>query len=245
MLRFFAQPFVDFLNAFDRGVGRQGAPALLWVAIGCGLAWWVYVPVHELMHAWGCLAFGGAVSELDIAEGYGGSYLQKIFPYVRVGSDYAGQLTGFDTRGSDFVYAVTVFFPYLLTLFPGVPLLLRTTSQRHPGAGALLLLGAALPLAWAPLLSFTGDYYELGSIVVSRLAESAFGVAGNSWRSDDLFRIAGPIFSGKTDFAMGDLIGIALSFLVGLLLAFSTYALGRRLARAIGWRGEPELMRGR
>lgn len=244
MSRFFLSPFADFLAAYDRGIGRQGLWAMLWVALACGLAWWVYVPLHELMHAWGCQLAGGKVTQLDIAEGYGGDLLQRVFPYVRVGSDYAGQLSGFDTHGSDFIYAVTVFFPYLLTLFPGVPLLMLVRARRHPSVSTLLILGAALPLAWAPFLSITGDYYELGSILASRLGESLLGMNTSAWRGDDLFRIAGPLFSGTGKLHAADALGITLGLLIGLLLAFVTYALGRRLGRALGLRGEPEWMRG-
>lgn len=226
MKRFLTQPFADALGALERGIGQGGAASLGWVALGCALSWWAYVPLHELMHAWGCQLAGGTVTRLDIAQGYGGSFLQKVFPYVRVGSDYAGQLTGFDTHGSDLTYAATVAFPYLLTLFPGVPLLVRTASRSHSSAGASFALGAALPLAWAPFLSFGGDYYELGSIAASRLAELLAGVDGRGWRGDDVFLIA-----GRDGLRPGDVAGIAGSLLLGLLLAFATYALGRRLAR--------------
>ncbi len=244
-MRYLLLPFTDFLAAYDRGIGRKGVFAIFWVGAACAASWWVYVPLHELMHAWGCLLAGGTVTRLDIAEGYGGSLLQRVFPYVQVGSDYAGQLSGFDTHGSDWVYALTVFFPYLLTLVPGVPLLLYLRALRHPSNRALLLLGAILPLAWAPFLSVTGDYYELGSILVSRSAEWLFAINTDAWRGDDLFRIAGPIFSTDTKLRAGDALGIMTGFLVGLALAYATYALGRRLARAMGLRGEPELMRGR
>jgi hypothetical protein len=242
--RFFSLPFTDFLHAYDRGIGRQGLWAMVWVALACGLTWWAYVPIHELLHAWGCQLAGGKVTRLDIAEGYGGSLLQQIFPYVRVGSDYAGQLSGFDTHGSDWIYAVTVFFPYLLTLLVGVPLILRVRARRHPSTGALLTLGAALPLAWAPFLSITGDYYELGSIIISRLAELLFAANTDAWRGDDLFRIAGPLFTSDIKLRGADAVGVSLSLALGLLLAFLTYALGRRFARILGLRGEPELMRG-
>lgn len=244
-MRLFSRPFTDFLSAYDRGIGRKGLFAVFWVGLACGATWWVYVPIHELMHAWGCQLSGGTVTRLDIAEGYGGSLLQHVFPYVRVGSDYAGQLSGFDTHGSDLVYATTVIFPYLLTIFLGVPLLLRLRAMRHPSNGSLLALGAALPLAWAPFLSITGDYYELGSIIVSRLAESFLTIDTSAWRGDDLFRIAGPLFSSEIKLRGPDAAGVLAGFVLGVLLAFVTYALGRWVARLMGLRGEPELMRGR
>jgi hypothetical protein len=54
---------------------------------------------------------------------YGASLLTNIFPFVSTGSDYAGQLTGFDTHGSDLTYLFTVFFPFILTILLGVPLI--------------------------------------------------------------------------------------------------------------------------
>ncbi len=244
-MRFFSHPFTDFLNAYDRGIGRKGILAIFWVGLACAATWWIYVPTHELMHAWGCQLSGGTVTRLDIAEGYGGSLLQRLFPYVRVGSDYAGQLSGFDTHGSDFTYAVTVIFPYLLTIFLGVPLLLHLRALRHPSNRSLLALGAALPLAWAPFLSITGDYYELGAILASRLAEGLFAIDTTAWRGDDLFRIAGPLFSEEVKLRGADAAGVLAGLVLAVLLAFATYALGRVVARAMGLRGEPELMRGR
>jgi hypothetical protein len=71
------------------------------------LSWWVYVPIHELAHAWGCLLAGGEVTRLEIDWIYGASLLARVFPYVTVGSEYAGRLSGFDNRGSDLTYLVT------------------------------------------------------------------------------------------------------------------------------------------
>lgn len=226
MRRFFVQPFHDTVAAFEGGLAHRGAPALGWIALGCALGWWIYVPLHELMHAWGCQLGGGTVSRLDIAEGYGGSLLQRVFPYVRVGSAYAGQLAGFDTGGSDVVYAVTVAFPYLLTLFPGVPLMVGAIVRRPRSPAGLLVLGAALPPAWAPFLSVTGDYYELGAILASRAAARTLGIDGRAWRGDDVFVIA-----ARSGLGAGDLAGIACSLLAGILLAFATYAVARGVTR--------------
>src|SRR5207344_3373896 len=105
-----------FADAF-----RVGRLAILIVA--AALTWWIYVPIHELAHAFGCLAGGGAVTRLEIDPLYGAAWLQRVFPFVAVGSDYAGQLTGFDTRGNDLTYLLTDFLPFVGTIAVGVPLL--------------------------------------------------------------------------------------------------------------------------
>jgi hypothetical protein len=240
--RFFRLPFIDALAALDRGIAAGGFPAALLVVAACVAGWWIYVPIHELMHAWGCLLGGGSVTQLDIAAGYGGSLLQRVFPYVHVGSEYAGQLSGFDTRDNDAIYALTVFFPYVLTVFLGVPGVVYVARRRHPGLGALLLLGMALPAAWAPIMSLAGDFYELGSILVSAAARTGLHVEGTAaWRSDDLFKLVRHLFGGSTAVRAGDVAGVAAAFALGTVLGFATYAVGRGFAGCLGMRHAPEL----
>src|SRR5512134_5555 len=114
------QPVRDYLAALD---AMHPSPVRRWLLVVAAFAaaWFVYVPIHELMHAYGCIAAGGAVTRLEIAPEYGGALLARLFPFVASGSSYAGQLTGFDTRGSDAIYLATVLAPYLLTIFIGVP----------------------------------------------------------------------------------------------------------------------------
>jgi hypothetical protein len=242
--RFFTLPFTDSLGALDRGITAHGLPAMLVVAAGCVAGWWIYVPIHELMHAWGCLLGGGSVTQLDIAAGYGGSLLQRVFPYVHVGSEYAGQLSGFDTRDNDAIYALTVFFPYVLTVLLGVPGIVYVARMREPGMRSLLLLGVALPVAWAPIISLTGDLYELGSILMSAAARTGLHVEGTAaWRSDDLFKLARHLFGGSTAVRASDVAGIAASFTLGTVLGFATYAAGRWCARCWGMRDQPDPQR--
>ncbi len=185
-------------------------------------AWWVYVPLHELAHAWGCLLAGGQVTRLEIAEVYGAAWLARVFPYVTVGSEYAGRLSGFDTRGSDLVYLVTCALPFALTVVVGVPLL-RAAPRVRDWRGAIML-GAAVPMAFAPFGSLTGDYYEMGSILVSRVvAVFAPGFAVERWRSDDLVKLVSTL---APDAAVSDVVGVTASVLVGVVLAFATYWAG-------------------
>ena len=192
-------------------------------------AWVVYVPSHELLHALGCAATGGDVRELQIRPLYGGALLSRVFPFVRVGADYAGRLTGFDTRGSDLVYLATDLAPFSLTVVGAFPLLVIARARRSPW-----FLGPGLVLAAAPLMSLNGDLYEMGSIVVT----SVFGAL--PWgrdherllrlRHDDLVLLLkdfGTTFSDHHVFygsaialaaAMGWLLGNAI-----LLAARTTY----------------------
>src|SRR5262249_18384187 len=135
------QPADDYLNAlglFLSGWRWSRAPIL---ALAAGLTWWVYVPLHELAHAFGCMVGGGTVSRLDIDPLYGAALLQRVFPFVAVGSDYAGQLTGFDTRGSDLTYLLTDFLPFIATIIVGVPLLQAVGRPGWSSAAQAALFG--------------------------------------------------------------------------------------------------------
>lgn len=233
-LQIIRHPVDDYLEALAvlaRGWDWQRLAVLVGAA---GLTWWLYVPLHELAHALGCLLGGGSVSRLDIDPIYGAALLQRAFPFISVGSEYAGQLTGFDTRGSDLTYLLTDFLPFVGTILLGVPLLRAAGQQGRRPLVQAALFGAALPIAFAPFVSLTGDYYEMGSILVSRLAawlEPGFAIT--RWRSDDLFKLAERLFGSDGAGSIGDAAGLAVSFAVGVVLAFLTYTAGRLWARAI------------
>jgi hypothetical protein len=234
-MRLFVAPFTDLFAGLQRSTDAIGWRALPLLIVACAAGWWLYVPVHELMHAWGAQLGGATVTRLDIDPIYGARVLQRIFPYVQVGSAYAGQLAGFDTHGSDLAYALTVFFPFFLSVAIGVPLLIRAARAPAAGIASTLLFGFALPIAWAPILSIGGDFYELGAIAVSRAA-AIVRVEGESWRGDDVVAIAVRRFGGAT-FSWTDGAGVAASLLLGIVLAFATYAAGRAVA-AMLVRGE-------
>ncbi|MGD9765593.1 MAG: hypothetical protein AB7V27_17995 [Candidatus Binatia bacterium] len=188
------------------------------------LSWWVYVPVHELLHVLGCVLGGGTVTRLELDSIYGAAWLQRVFPFVSVGSDYAGQLTGFDTGGSDLTYLLTDWLPFALTIAIGVPLL-RFTVRMRPGLRQAALVGIAIPIAWAPLSCLPGDFYEMGSIAVSRVSAWVLPHADlQRWRSDDVFRKAQQLMA--TDGEIGDIAGVGASLAVGAILALLTYAGG-------------------
>jgi len=220
------QPVRDYLDGLQAAVVGHGVPAVVLVIVAGAVTWWVYVPVHELLHAYGCLWTGGTVTRLDIDWIYGAALLQRWFPFIAVGSEYAGQLVGFDTRGSDLTYLATDAAPFLLTILVGVPLLQSAATGQKGWVSRCVRLGAALPIAYAPFVSLIGDYYEMGSILVSRLWSLVVpGFAVARWRSDDVFRLAAQV-GAAPDASLSDAIGITLGVVVGTVLAFATYAAG-------------------
>jgi hypothetical protein len=225
-------PFEDFLSGLERSLEKSAPVHIALIVITFAAAWWVYVPIHELCHAFGCMLGGGTVTELQISPNYGGAILAKLFPFVTSGSEYAGQLTGFDTGGSDLTYLLTDFFPFLLTIFIGVPLL-RSASRSAP-LSASIKLGISLPIAFAPFISFSGDYYEMGSIVISRIA-SVYdpSLELGRWRSDDLFKLSEKLFFSDSPYGAGDIAGVVLSFILGIVLIYATYFLGVLFSRAL------------
>lgn len=241
VLKIIILPFEDFFSGLDAGLKTVSAANIVLIFALFALTWWIYVPIHELGHALGCIIGGGSVSRLEISPLYGGDVLEKIFPFVYSGSDYAGQLTGFDTNGSDWAYLLTDFLPFLLTIFVGVPLL-RSAARSNPLA-ASVKLGIALPIAFAPFISFSGDYYEMGSIVVSRIAGLIAPAADSiAWRSDDVFKLGNELFFSGRSYTAADVIGVACSFILGVVLIYATYLLGVLWSNAligIGKKGSP------
>lgn len=156
----------------------------------------------------GCLAAGGEVSRLEIAPVYGGGWLSKLFPFVVPGGPYAGRLSGFDSHGSDWIYLATDLAPFALALFPGFWWLRRAAFAGRPVA-----FGAALPAAFAPLLSLSGDAYEIGSLATVHL----------------------PAWSGHRQL-VGDDLGIKLAEIAGLADARLLAAWGLPLRSACSGR---------
>ncbi len=158
--------------------GRRGRLAAL--LVGFVLGAWVFVPVHELLHAAGCLLTGGRVSELQVAPLFGGVFLAKFLPFVRGGGSYAGCLSGFEPAG-DLSYFVTVMLPHLI-LAPVGALACRAAARR----GRAFAWGLGFAAAAQPLASMFGDFYEAASIPITAIAR----VAGAAWaprlRGDDV-----------------------------------------------------------
>jgi hypothetical protein len=215
----------DTVRGLDAVLRRGRGAALALVMAGMLAGWWLYVPVHELLHAGACVAAGGAVTRLEIAPRYGGALLARALPFVVAEGDYAGRLAGFDTGGSDLVYLATDLGPFLLTVLPGVWWLRRSAAREWPFA-----FGLALPVALAPFVSLAGDAFEIGSILVTRLPPWA-GELSVPLRGDDLGLRAAEVaaLGGIREWS-----GLVLAALLGLAWAVLTYALGGRVARALG-----------
>ncbi|MBW2273066.1 MAG: hypothetical protein JRG96_07325 [Deltaproteobacteria bacterium] len=240
MFQLFRQPLRDLLSCMETiALAKRPIPSLFATFCAMTIFMFVYVPIHELLHALGCVATGGEVSELQIQAIYGGTLLAAVFPFVVAGGDYAGRLSGFDTHGSDFVYLVTVLAPYLLTVLFGVPLMRMCSRQLRP-----LLFGIAFVLVAIPFISIPGDYFEVGSIVTTRVAswvvdEETAG-AIEAVRSDDAFKLIGQLAGEPGELGLADHVPLAaalivLSFVVSVLCAFLTYALSGKLAdRVVG-----------
>ena len=229
-----SRPLNDFLSAMEHSL-RESPGLHTGIILGCLLlSWWIYVPVHELLHALGCVISGGSVTRLDLSPVYGAVFLKKIFPFISPGSEYAGQLKGFDTSGSDLTYLITVFLPYTLTIFPGVLLLKTASAEAVSPLSGSIRLGISIPLAYAPFISLTGDYYEISSIVVSRLVPLAsHGFSPLYWRSDDLIKLSQQLlFTGNAP-DLRDVAGLTVSFVLAIVLAFCTYAAGDACSRIL------------
>lgn len=218
-------PFMDFFAGLERCLLESPYINLVVLILCFAATWWIYVPLHELAHAFGCMAGGGTVTELQISPMYGAAFLKELFPFITVGSEYAGQLTGFDTKGSNLIYLLTDFFPFLLTIFIGVPLV-RSARGSKP-LSAAIKLGTGLPIAFAPFISFSGDYYEMGSIIVSAIFNSVASTTEYLiLRSDDVFKLTGELFFSGNAYGLIDIAGVALSFIVGIVLIYVTYMIG-------------------
>jgi hypothetical protein len=241
LVRFGVRPLSDLAATLDGAVAGADHPwrSLAAMVAVAAATWFLYVPFHELLHVAGCVATGGAVRRMTLDPLYGGRLLSRILPFVEAGGDHAGRLQDFSIGGSDLTYLATDAAPYLLTL-AGVPML-RAAARRRSAA----LAGAAAVLALSPFMSLAGDYYEMGSIIVTRIAapfdpppepgEAASGLM--ALRSDDLTDLISRVRRTPDRFvaeAPGGAAGVAsvivLSAATGGLLALGTYAAGGAVA---------------
>lgn len=227
---FLHRPFTELLRGLDQILAAGGMAGLAWILVGLLAGFWIYVPLHELGHAFACILAGGTVTELQVAPLFGGGLLAAWIPWVVAGGEYAGRLSGFDTGGSDWVYLATDLGPFLLTV-PGVWLLRRAArGATAPGLVTALCFGAALCFAWAPFLSLTGDAYEIGSILVTQLPPWSDPAVAAHLRGDDL----GLRFQALRELSVAPWGGFGLAALLGLIWAFTTYALASLVARWLG-----------
>lgn len=241
MLRIIRQPVDDLLCAMEpimrvRSVWRSLAPMLLSMLV----TWFIYVPIHELLHVGGYAAAGGPmdIAVLEIKPMYGGNILAKSFSFVEPGGPYAGRLREFK-RDDDLIYLATDFGPFILSVLFGVVLIRICGKRRRP-----LLFGPAVVVGAAPFYNLPGDYYEMGSIMTTRALTWLSGAPSQpprfvGVRSDDVFTLIGNLitdpqalgFIGAGPIFFGALL-ILISIVVAVALAFLTYAAGDLVARA-------------
>ena len=227
------KPFYTFsLHFGELLAGPSGIRRLILILVGLLLGWWIYVPLHEFLHVAGCLLGGGQVATLHLDPLYGGHIFASLFSFVSAGGDYAGRLTNFDTGGSDWVYALTVYAPFFLTL-PGFQLL-----KWSGNASRSLPFGLAIPFAFAPVLSLTGDFLDLGSLTLFQAWQGADSVH-RSLVSDDLFRLIGELGENASTVSLdqpGVVIFITLSVILGTIMAWLTLIVSETLTTDWGRR---------
>jgi len=217
------------------------------------ITWFIYVPIHELLHVGGCIWTGGTVTELIMGREYGADFLSKIFPFIKPESSiYAGRVTGFQPNG-DAGYLMTDFLPFVLTIFPGVFFLLKSAEKKR-----IWMAGPGIVAGLAPFTNLTGDYFEMGSILSTRIVN--FLGAGtpaklimdttsspqksffNLLRSDDIFRLFKEIAAAPANvYGLDSLAGtlsllsvIIMGGLFAVILAGWTYTAGRKVALMTG-----------
>ncbi|MBI1825244.1 MAG: hypothetical protein HY287_04515 [Planctomycetes bacterium] len=227
------QPIRDALACLEAlAVLPRPTVGMVLMIISLVACWFLYVAPHELLHALGCIVTGGSVTRVEMSPIYGASIYAKWFPFIVSGSEYAGQVTGFD-KSTDFRYFATDYMPFVLSILLGVPLLKISGRRPHP-----ILLGIGVVVGLAPFYSLPGDYYEMGSTLTTRavtIVTRGFGHPPlfESLRSDDVFKLVSEMFSKPAEFGLGGFVSVAksaaivfVSGILGIMLAFLTYWLG-------------------
>lgn len=226
----FIGPFLQLENTTRPGII---------IMVSVIVTWFLYVPIHELLHVAGCVWTGGTVTELVMGNEYGAGFLKEIFPFITPATTkYAGRVTGFEPNG-DVGYLITVFAPFILTLFPGV-WCFKTACQKQ----RYWLMGPAIVIGLASFYNLTGDFFEMGTILSTRLTNLLWGgmpdaTYANFWllRSDDIFRLFTEINTAPSAYGVdtgpgrvitGIVIAAGLAF--AIMLAGYVYRAGRMIA---------------
>jgi len=210
--------FVHVFEVFEILLGDKIAKRFVLAILSLLIAWHIYTPIHELFHVAGCLLGGGTVEELALSPQYGAHLLKHIFPFIVAESEYAGQLSGFSTPNY-WAYALTDFFPYLLSL-PGVILMELSRRKRW-----IFLFGPALILIMVPLTSIPGDFYEMASLVTTQIGEAFGGSAQAGYLiSDDVFKLVSTLHENGI-LSVFNTVMVLVGFILAAYLASATLAL--------------------
>ncbi len=230
-----------FVSVLQNRVQRSRINLVL-ILLSIVITWFIYVPIHELLHVAGCVVSGGTVTTLIMGKEYGAEFLKNFFPFiVPQTSQYAGRLTGFKPNG-DLGYLLTDFAPFIISVFPGI-LLLQVAKTK----AMIRLAGPGLVIGLAPFLNLTGDYFEMGTIISTRLIDwitsgSTARLIPNFWelRSDDIFRLFSEIAAAPENYGINastGLISTSFVILIGAFLAVVfcgwTYTIGRKISSVI------------
>ena len=151
---------------------------------------------------------------------YGGRIAADYFSWIDSDTPYAGQLADFSTGGSDLCYLWLVLVPYLAT--PLARPLFRRADRKKSAAA----LAGGLLLAFVPLMSIPGDFYEAASIIVTDVAGGAVANA-EALRSDDLPALVEALLTpgAETPFAAWILVAVAALLGTAGALACTAWAL--------------------
>jgi hypothetical protein len=129
------------------------------------------------------------------------------------------------------VHLAAVVFPYLLTVWPGV-WALRHAARRRSG----FLFAFLLPLAMAPIVSLSGDAYEVGSLAVTALPAWSSPAARAALVGDDVAVRLGEVQQAVPAVG-GDLwAGFVSAIVLAVFWALATYALGSLVASGLSQR---------
>ena len=220
-LRMLLEPWLRFEGYLGQMLsGPRPFARLAAVAVVGFLLWLLYVPLHELAHAGACVSCGGTVERMTLAPMYGGRIAERQFDWIDSDTPYAGQLAEFTTGGSDLCYLWLVLAPYMATPLAR-PLFRRAGRKRSAAAFA-----GGLLLAFVPLMSIPGDFYEAASIIVTEVAGSAVADA-EALRSDDLTALVETLLAPGAGTPAAAWVLVAVAALLGTVgaLAFTAWAL--------------------
>jgi len=131
----------------------------------------------------------------------------------------------------------------MLTVVLGVPLIKACGRRTRP-----ILFAISVVVGLAPFYNLQGDYFEMGSIGVTRVLTVLQGASSPVYpnlRSDDVFRTIEQLFTepatlGATGFGTGTAVVLIMisSMVLAILFAFLTYWMGHQFSRLF-FRGRP------
>ena len=113
-----------------------------------------------------------------------------------------------------------------------------------------MLFGAGIVVGLAPFYNLFGDYYEMGSVIVTHIATIITGggdeIAFVGIRADDIFKLMETFFTSPSELGLEGPGAIAagaclaiISEIIAVALAFLTYALGTVVANILLGRTTP------